>query len=464
MPFIPTTEDDIQTMLNSIGLSSIEDLFSEIPKNLRIEELSVISSASPEMTLFRQLKARAAADKVALNFIGAGAYEHYIPAAVLEMLSRGEWLTAYTPYQAEASQGTLQLLYEYQSMMARLMQMEVSNASLYDGASALAEAVLMAARCRSHHEPFRILMPLSLHPLYQQVVKTIVQAEAIEIINLPSSSYSGRIEKAGLEKFASEALTAIIVPQPNFFGVLEDVDMITEFAAVHNILVIAVVNPISTAILKPPGLWGNKDGESKKGADIVCGEGQPLGVPLASGGPYFGFLCCRKEYIRQLPGRLVGRTTDREGKTGFTLTLQAREQHIRRAKATSNICTNQGLLVTAATMYLCLMGNEGLLRVATDCHAKAREFRKKINALSDNAKLNILFANSPFFHETVIQFTISLDIIIQGMLAQGIEPGFDLRQHYPELGESLLICVTETKTIEDLEIYIAALKYILAAL
>lgn len=458
MPFIPSTDEDMQAMLGSIGLNSIEDLFSEIPHYLKIKALSDIKTASSEMDLFRELRERAALDKIAINFIGAGAYEHYIPAAVWELASRGEWMTAYTPYQAEASQGTLQLLYEYQSMMARLMQMDVSNASLYDGASALAEAVLMALRCQAktattttttENAVARILIPTSLHPHYRQVLKTIAQTQSLEIVDLPYSKDSGRIEKADLKKFAGQGITAIVIPQPNFFGVLEDVDMISEFAEKAGAFKIAVINPTSMAILKPPGLWG------KNGADIACGEGQPLGIPLASGGPYFGFFCCKKEYIRQLPGRLVGRTTDSEGKPGFTLTLQAREQHIRRAKATSNICTNQGLLVAAATFYLCLMGNEGLVRVAADCHAKTAVFRKKLSQVKG---IKLLFSSSPFFHETVIQFPVSLDIVLKKCWAEGIEPGFDLRQAYPELGESLLVCTTETKSEADLVSLVGSLK------
>lgn len=459
MPYIPSTDEDMQAMLGSIGLNSIEDLFSEIPKHLQIKTLSDIKAASSEMDLFRELRETAAKDKIAINFIGAGAYEHYIPAAVWELASRGEWMTAYTPYQAEASQGTLQLLYEYQSMMARLMQMEVSNASLYDGASALAEAVLMALRCQAKRAiaksaavPLaRILIPSSLHPHYRHVVKTIAQTQSLDIVDLPYSKDSGRIEKSDLKKFAGAGITAIVIPQPNFFGVLEDVDMISEFAEQESAFKIAVVNPTSMAILKPPGLWG------KNGVDIACGEGQPLGIPLASGGPYFGFFCCKKEFIRQLPGRLVGRTKDSEEKTGFTLTLQAREQHIRRAKATSNICTNQGLLVAAATFYLCLMGNQGLLRVATDCHAKTALFRKKLSQVKG---VKVLFSSSPFFHETLIQFPVSLDIVLKKCWAEGIEPGFDLRQAYPELGESLLVCTTETKSEADLDFFVESLKKI----
>lgn len=468
MPFIPTTDKNIQDMLNSIWIDSIEDLFREIPAELKIAELSEIPPASNEMMLARELKEAARQDTVALNFIGAGAYEHYVPAAIWDIVGRGEWLTAYTPYQAEASQGTLQLLYEYQSMMARLMQMEVSNASLYDGASALAEAVLMAIRCHpktakitktAETDSIRILMPSTVHPFYREVVKTTVQAQSIEILELPFSLETGRIEKTNLEKYKKETITAIVIPQPNFFGVLEDVDMLCEFAEEKNALIIGLVNPIAMALLKPPGAWG------KKGADIVCGEGQSLGVPLASGGPYFGFLCCRKEHIRQLPGRLVGRTTDSEGRQGFTLTLQAREQHIRRAKATSNICTNQGLLVTAATLYLSLMGNEGLFRVAVECHAKTALFRKKLNAIKDILGIKLLFSGSPFFHETVIQFNVPVNKVIEGMAVEGIESGFSLSRCYKKYDkafqDALLVCVTETKTESDLDTFIATLKNVL---
>ena len=443
-------------MLASIGVNAIDDLFDEIPQSLRIQELSDIPEGITEMALTRLMQTRSKKDEYVLNFIGAGAYEHHIPAAVWQIAARGEWLTAYTPYQAEASQGTLQLLYEYQTMMANLMAMDVSNASLYEGGSALAEAVLMAIRCHKKNQSRKILMPKSVHPLYRQVVKTIVQALDIEIIDLPYNRETGQTDINSLSAYQDEDIAALIIPQPNFFGVLEDSLSLSAWAKEKNTLVIGLVNPIAMALFIPPGEW------SEGGADIVCGEGQPLGIPMASGGPYFGFLCCKKEHIRQLPGRLIGRTEDKAGNPGYTLTLQAREQHIRRSKATSNICTNQGLLVTAATIYMSLLGPEGLKRIAMQSHAMTRLLMQGIMKLKTDkhAKIEILF-QSPFFHELVIRVP-SVDEIINTLAAEGIQVGYDLRLHYPELGECLLICATETKTEEDIKIFVNAIERVAA--
>ena len=362
MPFIPHTDDDVGKMLAEIGAESIEDLFDEIPGELRIKSLDRVPEAVSEMEIARLMQDRSRMDSGALNFIGAGAYEHHVPAAVWEIATRGEFYTAYTPYQAEASQGTLQLIYEYQTMMTGLTGMEVSNASLYDGASALAEACLMAVRANRASKSRRILVAGALHPMYRQVAEVICAAQEIEFIDLPFCPEGGHSALQALDEYGGEDLTAVIVQQPNFFGVLEEVDAISDWARAQKALTIAVVNPTSLALLTPPGEWG------AQGADIVCGEGQPLGIPLSSGGPYFGFLTTRQALVRQMPGRLVGRTVDLDGKRGFTLTLQAREQHIRRSKATSNICTNQGLMVTAATIYMSLLGAEGLARVAGMAH------------------------------------------------------------------------------------------------
>src|SRR3990167_1955317 len=292
MPFIPHTPANIKTMLDTIGVNQINDLFNEIPTELtqssQPQPSRHISSGLTEMELALLMQARAKQDAGRLCFIGAGAYEHYIPAAVWDIATRGEFMTAYTPYQAEASQGLLQLFYEYQTMMASLMAMEISNASLYDGASALAEAVLMAVRLSANKQSV-ILMPTTIHPHYCQTVRTIVEQQ-----HLP------------LHDVAYDTATALVIPQPNFFGVLEEVDALTDWAHQHNILVIAVTNPIAMALLKPPGQWG------QQGADIACGDGQALGIPLASGGPYYGFLCTRKKFARQMPGRIIGRTTDLE--------------------------------------------------------------------------------------------------------------------------------------------------------
>src|SRR3569623_2086900 len=323
MPFIPHTEREVREMLDAIGVDSVEALFDEIPAALRAG-LQEVPAGLAELEVARLMKARAAADDGTLCFIGAGAYEHHIPAAVWEITTRGEYYTAYTPYQAEASQGTLQLLYEYQTMMAGLTGMDVSNASLYDGASALAEAVLMAVRANRRSKSKRILMPATVHPHYRKVVHAIVHTQGIELVDIPYCSKAGHVLASALEAFAGEDFAALVIPQPNFFGVLDEVDVLTDWAHANGALVIGVVNPTALALLTPPGEWG------EAGADIACGEGQPLGAPLSSGGPYFGFMCCRQEWVRQMPGRIVGRTVDLEGKPGFTLTLQAREQHIRR--------------------------------------------------------------------------------------------------------------------------------------
>jgi len=324
---------------------------------------SGVPSAIGEMELGRLMSDRAASDGRPLNFIGAGAYEHHIPAPVWAITTRGEFYSAYTPYQAEASQGTLQLIYEYQSMMCALTGMEVSNASLYDGASALAEACLMAVRTNRAATSRRILLPRTVNPTYAQVAQSIAGNQGIIFEHVDFDRAAGRTLLETLRPYSGQDVTALVVQQPNFFGSLEEVDELTDWAHQNKILVIAVVNPISLAMLKAPGQWGARvDGH--QGADIVCGEGQPLGVPLSAGGPYFGFMATRMQYVRQMPGRIVGRTVDVDGRPGFSLTLQAREQHIRRSKATSNICTNQGLLVTAATIYMSLLGAAGLQRVA----------------------------------------------------------------------------------------------------
>ncbi len=451
MPFIPHTEDDIKSMLATIGVATIDDLFDEIPAELRSGSLTQVPTRMSEMEVGRLMSERAAQDGHPLCFIGAGAYEHHIPAAVWELTTRGEFYSAYTPYQAEASQGTLQLLYEFQTMMASLTGMDVSNASLYDGASALAEAVLMAVRANRNSQSRRILMPTTVHPIYRQVVQTIVKNQGIEIIELPYCEEGGHTVSESLKLFKHGEFAALVIAQPNFFGVLEEVSALTDWAHDNGGLVIASVNPISLAILAPPGEWG------KNGADIVCGEGQPLGVPLSSGGPYFGFMCCKQEHVRQMPGRIVGRTVDMEGKPGFALTLQAREQHIRRSKATSNICTNQGLLVTAATIHMSLLGPEGLERVAAQSHANTAALVDKLGTIAGVEKV----FNRPYFHEAVIRVDVGADTVLRAMQAQGILAGMDLAVHYPELGNAILLCATETKTAQDIENYAISMQHVL---
>ncbi len=451
MSFTPHTTADIQQMLKTIGVNSIRDLFDEIPNQLIIEEMKKIPVAITEMEAMRLGKELSSKDHYQLNFIGAGAYEHHIPAAVWDIVGRGEFLTAYTPYQAEASQGTLQLLYEYQTMMANLMALDVSNASLYEGASAVAEAILMAVRANKHAKAKRILMPTTLHPNYRKVVKTIVSQQGIELIEIGFDPHTGRVDQSQLKAHAGSDLTALVIPQPNFFGVIDDIDALTDWAHAQNAFAIAVVNPMAMALLTPPGQWG------QKGADIACGEGQSFGVPLASGGPYFGFITCKQEFVRQMPGRIIGQTVDLDGKVGYALTLQAREQHIRRAKATSNICTNQGLLVTAGTIYLSLMGAEGLYRTACQSHANTKFLLEKLTAISGITQA----FTGPFFHEVVIRCNKSSSEILKQLSAQGILGGYALDADYPELKNCILVCATETKTASDLNQYVNEMKKII---
>ncbi|HJT52003.1 MAG TPA: aminomethyl-transferring glycine dehydrogenase subunit GcvPA [Nitrosospira sp.] len=446
MPFIPHTEEDISAMLASIGAATIDDLFDEIPPSLISTGLKQVPPGMNEMDVTRLMLERAEADGRYLNFIGAGAYEHHIPAAVWQITTRGEFYSSYTPYQAEASQGTLQLLYEYQTMMASLTGMDVSNASMYDGASALAEAALMAVR--SHKSSRRILIPATVHPIYRRVVRAIVANQGIDVIELPYSPQSGQTLLDALDEFGKEEFAALVIPQPNFFGVLEDVDALTDWAHGKNALAIGVVNPTALAVLTPPGEWG------EKGADIAVGEGQPLGIPLSSGGPYFGFMACKQTLVRQMPGRIIGRTTDQEGKLGFVLTLQAREQHIRRSKATSNICTNQGLMVTAATIYMALVGPEGLRRIATQSHANTLTLVEKLEGL---AGIKRAFSG-PVFHEAVISLPAPTQGVLDRLKTERILGGLNLRDFYPELGNAMLVCATETKTSGDLENYAERLK------
>jgi len=445
MPFIPHTPSDVEQMLAAIGEKKIEDLFDEIPKDLRIESLADIPDALNEMQIGRLMSARAAQDGTPLNFIGAGAYEHHIPSAVWAITTRGEFYSAYTPYQAEASQGTLQLIYEYQTMISSLTGMDVSNASLYDGGSAVAEASLMSIRAHRKSKSQRILVPTTLNPAYRKVAVATASGQGVRFEELPCPK--GALSVADLEKYKGEDITALVIQQPNFFGVLEDVDALTDFAHANGWIVIASVNPTSLGILKSPGEWGTK------GADIACGDCQPLGVPLSSGGPYAGFLTAKMEHVRQMPGRIVGRTVDVEGKQGFALTLQAREQHIRRGKATSNICTNQGLLITAATIYLSLLGPQGLARVANESHARTNEL---VQALTKVKGVKLAF-DKPRFHEAVLLLDRPVTPVLADLALRGIVGGVDISADYPELGNALLVCATETRTPADIKAYADAL-------
>jgi glycine dehydrogenase subunit 1 len=448
MPFIPHTEQDVAAMLSALGADSTEVLFDEIPAELRIDSLDNVPVGMSEAEVSRLMRARAARDGGVVSFIGAGAYEHHIPAAVWDIATRGEFYSAYTPYQAEASQGSLQVIYEYQSMMASLTGLDASNASLYDGATAFAEACLMAVRANRKINSRKILVSRSVNPVYRAVARHITVGQGIEFVEIGCGD--GQTERAALDELdakGDEQFIALCLQQPTFLGTLDDVDALTDWAHEKQMFVIAICNPTSLAVLSPPGEWG------EAGADIACGEGQPLGIPVASGGPYFGFMVCRQPIVRQMPGRIVGRTVDLDGKPGFTLTLQAREQHIRRSKATSNICTNQGLMVTAATIYLSLLGSDGLRHTALQCHANTRLLAEKLAALD-----GVSVAFDRFFHEAVLQFDRPIGPLMDALAEQNILAGYNLTQEYPELGQALLVCATEMRTEAEIDTYAAALE------
>lgn len=447
MPFIPHTDAEVREMLDTIGVSSMADLFADIPEAIRARPLEKMPEGVGEMGLRRLMADRARMDDQGLlNFIGAGAYEHHIPEAVWELATRGEYYSAYTPYQAEASQGTLQTIYEFQTMIAGLTGMEAANASLYDGGTALAEAILMAVRAhkgKSH----RVVVPDSIPPAYARVARTFCEGQGVELVSLAADPGTGAVDPDAVDGIEGD-FAALVVPQPNFFGVLEEAGELAGKAAERGALVIGVVNPVSLALLQPPGEWG---------ADIAVGEGQPLGAPLSSGGPYLGFMATTAKQVRQMPGRLVGRTVDLEGREGFTLTLQAREQHIRRAKAKSNICTNQGLVMTAATIHMGLLGDTGLARVAGHCHANTEALVRRLTALPGVERAH----SGATFHEAALELPKGAAEVADGLRQRGVLGGYQLAQDYAGMDNRLLVCATETKTEADLDAYAEALEAVL---
>lgn len=438
MPFIPHSIKDVDEMLDVIGISHVDELFDEIPRSLLGAELAEVPDGVSESVMMRKMAELAEQNVKGLCFAGGGSYDHHIPAAVWDLATRGEFYTAYTPYQAEASQGGLQLVYEFQTMMASLNALDVANASVYDGATALAESILMAVRANRKSKSREVYVCGVVNPFYLETARTLVANQGITIsqLNVEDGLFNAE------QSLPSEA-TAVVVQQPNFFGLVESTDAIVDWAHGIGAMVIAVVNPISLALLKPPGEWGSD------GADIACGDGQPLGIPMSYGGPAFGFVCTKMSFVRQMPGRIVGKTIDRVGNTGYTLTLQAREQHIRRSKATSNICTNQGLLVTAATIYLSILGRTGLRSVAVASHANTRQLVERLTQL-DCAQRRF---NGPFFHECVIDFDRPAAHIVQELLSQGVFAGVSLDGLYDDMSNSLLVCATEQRTESDISRY-----------
>jgi glycine dehydrogenase subunit 1 len=440
MRYIPNSPDERRSMLESIGLERIEELFTQIPENLRLSGAVGIGRAMSEPDLiayFRDLAASNATDH--LSFLGAGAYSHYIPVIIDSLISRSEFFTAYTPYQPELSQGTLQYVFEFQTMVCQLMGMEVANASLYDGSTGLAEAVLMANRINRRDS---FIIADTVHPQYREVVSAYTKNLGVRVEYAPHNK-SGVIDIDSLR--ITKETSAVVVQSPNFFGCVEDLSRIAD--AAHQagaLLIVAITEPMSLGVLKPPGACG---------ADIVVAEGQSFGIPLSYGGPYCGLFATLEKYIRQMPGRLVGETVDNRGRRGYVLTLSTREQHIRREKATSNICTNQGLFALMATIYLATMGRSGVREVAR------QNLNKAHHAASEIAKLDgfALRFDAPFFNEFVVRAPRPAREVAARLLDKKIVGGLALESYYPELEDSLLVCVTETARRESLDRLVAAL-------
>jgi len=442
IPYIPHTLKDQQQMLAEIGVKSIEELIT-VPKEIRLTSPLNLPSGISEMELTREVK-RLSLQNSSLeeytSFLGGGIYDHFVPAVVEHLASRSEFYTSYTPYQAEASQGTLQAIYEYQTLICNLFQMDVSNASMYDGATSLAEAALMAYRIRKRE---KFLVAKSLHPEYYQVLSTYTKPLGIKLIQIPYTS-EGTLDLNLLQDEIDESIAGVIVQNPNFFGYLEKTNQIEKIVHKFGSLYIVSCDPVSLGLLSPPGEYN---------ADIAVAEGQALGSPPYLGGECLGIFTTRKEFLRQIPGRIVGEAKDKRGERGFTLILQTREQHIRREKATSNICTNQNLNALRACIYLSCLGEKGLKKVAGFCLKNSHYLKEKIEKLPGYSSPFSAF----FFKEFVVKAPISSKKINQKLLEEKILGGLDLGRFYPELKNHLLLCTTEKRTKEELDKLISLL-------
>lgn len=438
MRYIPHTETDIREMLAAIGVDEVSDLFDSIPDSLRLESPLNLPEAQGEADLvqtMRRLEARNLNPDDYSVFLGAGAYRHFTPSLVNHMILRGEFSTCYTPYQPEVSQGTLQAIFEFQSFICLLTGMEIANASMYDGASSLAEAVLMAHRVHGGKE---VLIARSVHPEYREVVATYTQGLDFDIKEIPFGK-DGRFDFDFVKKNMSENTACVVVQSPNFFGIVEQLAELGEFLKDQKTLfVVAVAEATSLGILKPPG---------ERGADIVAGEGQALGLPVSYGGPYVGFFAAQEQFFRQVPGRIVGETVDREGLRAYALTLATREQHIRREKATSNICTNQGLCALAATVYMAAMGKEGMREVAVQNLQHADYMKNKLSKLKG---FQVKFSGETY-NEFVLECPQPAEEIRDALLEDKIVAGLPLGPLYPELENSLLLCATELTSPDQID-------------
>ena len=439
--YIPHTEEDIRKMLDTIGVKKVEDLFETIPKECWLSKPLNLPESLSEPELIRHFQKLQI--PIMSSFLGAGAYHHFIPTVVSSLVSRSEFYTAYTPYQPEISQGTLQGIFEYQTLMCQLTGMEVSNASLYDGASSLAEAVLMAHRINKKK---KVLLSQAIHPEYRRVIQTYIDPDQQEIIRIPYKKDEGRTNEKILFDLLKEDVSAVVIQNPNFFGVIEDLQPIGE--RVHNVgglIIVGFSEPIAYGILQAPGAIG---------ADIVSGEGQSLGIPASFGGPYLGIFTTQERFVRNMPGRLVGETIDLEGKRGFVLTLATREQHIRRERATSNICTNEGLCALMATVFLSCLGREGLKELALMNLSKA-EYAKKVISRVRGCKLNF---TGPTFNEFVMRIEARAEEVLEKLRVEKILGGLFLKKFYPEFDHHLLITVTEMNQREEIDRWAEALE------
>ncbi len=434
--YMSGTDSERKTMLAKMDYQAMDQLFHDVPTKVRLNRDLELPMPLSEMELARHMKALANRNVTTGEyscFLGAGAYDHYIPSAVDHVISRSEFYTAYTPYQPEVSQGTLQAIFEYQTMVCELTGMDVANASVYDGATAIAEAANMACRIIRKRE---IIISRTVNPQYRKTLHTYARFNGQRVVE--TDYQGGATDIAALESKINSETAAIVIQNPNFFGAIENVKEIAALAAKNNILLITSVDPISLGVLKPPG---------EMGADIVVGEGQSMGNSLSFGGPYLGFFAAKGKYLRQMPGRIVGQTVDGKGNTGFVLTMQTREQHIRREKATSNICSNQALNALAATVYLTLMGKQGLREVASLCLQKSHYAYKR---LTDNEAFTSCFPQ-PFFKEFTVKSRYPLNELNHKLLADEIIGGYDLGRDYPELENCWLLAVTEKRSREEID-------------